>query len=257
MNEKLILVVDDEPDICSEISGFLSHKGYQVIIAHNGKDGLKLFKQHQPVLVLSDYKMPVMNGIELLKGIKSISKNIHVILISGAADSRTIVEAMKEQAFDFIPKPVDLNDLMKIVTTAIEKTLAKHSQESLRLGARNLVGEVSHVGDNISVFYMIEDMDEHSALRYDTYFKKIISDHVLTKNVVLFLKNVKYINNMGLNFLISLNDQLIKRESRLYLCALSQQVDFYLRSLGYLDYFKVEANVNNIVEHIQMEQAGS
>ena len=66
MNENLILVVDDEPDICGEISGFLSGKGYHTVIAHNGKDALKMFRDQKPVLVLTDYKMPLMNGIDLL-----------------------------------------------------------------------------------------------------------------------------------------------------------------------------------------------
>src|SRR5271157_820343 len=122
MNEKLILIVDDEPEICEEISGFLSHKGYPTIVAHNGRDGIKLFNEQKPILVLTDYKMPVMNGIELLKRVKIIDNDIHVVLISGAADGKIIVEAMKENAFDFLSKPIDLNSLMLVITIAIGKT---------------------------------------------------------------------------------------------------------------------------------------
>jgi anti-anti-sigma factor len=252
MNEKLILVVDDEPDICGELSGFLSSKGFQVIIAHNGKDGSKLFKQHQPILVLSDYKMPVMNGIEMLKEIKALNKDIHVVLISGAADGKTIVEAMKEDAFDFIPKPIDLNELIKVVSAAIKKTLTKLAQDSVRRVSVNLVHDVASIGEDITVLYFNEDMDEYSVNKYDTYIKNLLNERSVKKNLVLFMKSVKYINNMGLNYLINLNDYLKQKGFNLFLCGLSQQVDFYFRNLGYLDYFNIDSTVENIAERVKM-----
>jgi anti-anti-sigma factor len=250
MNEKLILVVDDEPEICNELSGFLSSKGFQVVIAHDGKEGVQLFQQHKPVLVLSDYKMPVLNGIEMLKRIKTINKDVHVVLISGAADGKIIVEAMKEDAFDFIPKPIDLKDLMKVITTAISKTLSKPAQDKSRRSNTDLVLDVTSIGDAITVLYLNEDMDEYSVNKYDAYIKNMLSESSIKKNLVLFFKSVKYINNMGLNYLINLNDFLKQKGFNLFLCALSQQVDFYLRSLGYLDYFNIESSVDSIAERV-------
>jgi CheY-like chemotaxis protein len=66
MEKKLILVVDDEYDICSELESFLTIKGYEVIIAQNGKEALSLYKKKKPDIVLSDYRMPLMNGFELM-----------------------------------------------------------------------------------------------------------------------------------------------------------------------------------------------
>ncbi|OHD66348.1 MAG: hypothetical protein A2176_07655 [Spirochaetes bacterium RBG_13_51_14] len=252
MNERLILVVDDEPDICGEISGFLSEKGYQVIIAHNGKDAVKLFMQHKPILVLSDYKMPLMNGIELLKSIKSINKEIHVVLISGAADTKTIVEAMKEDAFDFILKPIDLINLLNIVTIAISKTQSKIAQDSVRRVSMTFISEVAEIDDNITVLYFSSDLDEYTSPKYDSYIKKLVNERTAKKNLVFYLKNVKYINNIGLNLLINLNEFMIEKGYNMYLCNLSQQVDFYLRSLGYLNYFSVDNSVESIVERVHM-----
>ncbi|OHD68369.1 MAG: hypothetical protein A2W19_14210 [Spirochaetes bacterium RBG_16_49_21] len=255
MKEKLILVIDDEPDICTEISGYLSAKGYQVIIAHNGKDGMKLFIQHKPILVLTDYKMPEMNGLEVLRAVKSVNKDIHVVLISGAADTKTIVEAIKDNAFDFLLKPVDLNHLLDIVKTAIAKTTVKIVQDKVRRASVNFINEVVDIGDEITVLYFAEDLDEYTVGKYELYIKKLVDEHSVKNNVVLFLKNVLYINNMGLNFLINLNDLLKQRGYALFLCALSQQVDFYLRSLGYLDFFSVDNTVENVLDRVRKKQA--
>jgi anti-anti-sigma factor len=250
MNEKLILFVDDEPDICDEISGYLTAKGYQVIVAHNGRDAIKLFQKEKPILVLTDYRMPEMNGMELLRAVKSMKKEIHVVLISGAADTKTIVEAIKDDAFDFLLKPVDLHHLLGIIETAIAKTTAKMVQDSVRRASVNFIHEVVDIGDEVTVLYLAEDLDEYSANKYELYIKKLVDERSVKKNVVLFLKNVKYINNMGLNFLIQLNDMLKQRGYALFLCELSQPVDFYLRSLGYLDYFAVDHTVDNIVDRL-------
>lgn len=252
MNERLILIVDDEPDICGEISGFLSAKGYQVIVAHNGKDAIKLFKEHKPILVISDYKMPVMNGVDLLKSLKFINKDVHVVLMSGAADGKTIVEAMKEDAFDFLIKPIDLQNLITIISAAISRTQSELARDSVRKVSMSFISEVAEVGDDIMVLYFSSDLDENTASKYDTYIKKLINERTAKKNLVFFMKNVKYINNVGLNLLISLNDFMKEKGYTLFLCGLSQQVDFYLRSLGYLNYFNFDNSIESIVERVRM-----
>jgi anti-anti-sigma factor len=254
MNENLILVVDDEPEICGEISGFLSAKGYQVMIAHNGKDAVKMFNQHGPVLILSDYKMPVMNGIDLLKVIKGINKDIHVVLISGAADGKTIVEGMREHAFDFLLKPIDLNQLLDICKTAIEKTLLNRKHDTMRRDSGGLISDVSHIEDHITLLYFSGDLDEYNTTRYENYIKKLFDEKIAKKNIVFMLKNVKYINNIGLNFLIAVNDSIQQKGHYLHLCGLSQHIEFYLRSLGYLNYFNIHNSIEILKERIHLEQ---
>ncbi|MBN2077336.1 MAG: response regulator [Spirochaetes bacterium] len=252
MNDSLILVVDDEPDICGEISGFLSVKGFQTIVAHNGRDALRLFKEHKPVLVLSDFKMPLMNGVELLKGVKSINRDVHVVLMSGAADGKTIVAAMKEAAFDFLTKPIDLNELLRIIRTAVKLTLDKLMQESVRRGSVNLISHIDESGDEITAMYLSADLDEYNAPKYEMYIRNLMDEGVVKKHIVLFLKNIRYMNNMGLNFLINLQTYMKERGRGLFLCGLSPQVHTYLRSLGYLDYFVVENTVESVVERVRI-----
>jgi len=252
MNDSLILLVDDEPDICGEISGFLSVKGYQTIVAHNGRDAVRLFKEHKPVLVLTDYKMPLMNGVDLLKAIKALNHDVHVVLMSGAADAKIIVEAMKEEAFDFLTKPIDLNDLLKIVRTAIKMTLDRYKQESIRRSSVNLISHIDDVTEEITVMYLTADLDEYNSPKYELYIKNLIDEHAVKNNIVLVLKAVRYMNNQGLNFLINLQTHLKERGYNFMLCALSQQVNSYLRSLGYLDYFIVEPTVEGVIERVRI-----
>ena len=252
MNDSLILLVDDEPDICGEISGFLSVKGYQTIVAHNGRDAVRLFKEHKPVLVITDYKMPLMNGVDLLKAIKSLNHDVHVILMSGAADAKIIVDAMKEEAFDFLTKPIDLNDLLKIVRTAIKMTLDRYKQESIRRSSVNLISHIDDVTEEITVMYLTADLDEYNSPKYELFIKNLIDEHAVKNNIVLVLKAVRYMNNQGLNFLINLQTHLKERGRNLILCALSQQVNSYLRSLGYLDYFIVEPTVEGVIERVRI-----
>lgn len=254
MNQSLILVVDDEPDICVEISGYLSAKGYQVIIAYNGGDAVKLFTKQKPILVISDYKMPVMNGIELLKSIKSIDRNIHVVLVSGAADTRTIVEAMKEDAFDFLLKPIDLNHMLQIIKTAISKTQSLLAKEAMRRTSFSLVSEVTEIGDEITALYFSNDLDEITSGKFEAYVQKMIRENACKKHIVFMLNSVKYINNIGLNFLLKINDFVNGKGYVLHLNSLSQQVDFYLRSLGYLDYFNVDDSLANLQERLRLGQ---
>ena len=106
---RTVLFVDDEKDVCDVFSIYLKKKGYDVHVAQNGLEAFRLLKQVKPDIVITDYDMPEINGIELLKEIKKSDPGMPVIMISGRADMRTAVEALKEDAFDFIEKPVDSN----------------------------------------------------------------------------------------------------------------------------------------------------
>jgi anti-anti-sigma factor len=252
MNQNLILVVDDEPEICGEISGFLTRKGYRVVLAHNGNDAIELFQKQKPILVLTDYKMPGMNGIDLLRRIKSMQKEIHVVLISGAADSKTIVAAIKEDAFDFLMKPIDMKQLLAIVATAIEKTKEQISKDVLRQASYTLFSDMVDIGESMTVLYFNNDLDELTAEKYDAFIQKIINEQTAKKNMVFILNGVRYINNIGLNFLIEINKFIKRKGNSLYMCHLSPQVDVYLKSLGYLNYFNVESSLESLKEKIKL-----
>ena len=128
---KTILIVDDEKDLCTILSDSLSRDRYRVVTAFNGKMGLQLVKKEKPDLILLDIKMPGMDGIEVLRKIKKMKKEIVVIMFTGYGTLETAREAMKLGAYDYVTKPVDLfllKSLVKEVLGGVSKPAAKEKQ---------------------------------------------------------------------------------------------------------------------------------
>ncbi len=116
-----ILIIDDQRSIRNTLKDILEYEKHEVILAENGEDGLDLFEQEKPDVILCDIKMPNMDGMEVLEKIMSIPYEAPVIMISGHGNIDTAVEAIKKGAYDFIEKPLDLNRLLVTVRNAIEK----------------------------------------------------------------------------------------------------------------------------------------
>jgi len=117
---KTILIVDNEKDFCTILSDSLSQDKYRVVTAFNGKTGLELAKKERPDLMLLDIKMPGMDGIEVLRKIKKMKKEIVVIMFTGYGTLETAREAMKLGAYDYVTKPVDLFLLKSLVEEVLE-----------------------------------------------------------------------------------------------------------------------------------------
>jgi len=116
-----ILLIDDEEDILRVLSISLKSDGYEVFSALSGKEGLDVFKKESPDIVLTDIKMPGMDGIEVLKEIKKINPETEVIIITGHGDIDTAIEALQYGASDFINKPVRDEALSIAIGRAKEK----------------------------------------------------------------------------------------------------------------------------------------
>ncbi|MFV1975273.1 MAG: sigma-54-dependent transcriptional regulator [Candidatus Scalindua sp.] len=140
----VILVVDDEETIRFCLKEALEVEGYKVQIEDNGENSLRLIKKMIPDLVILDLKMPGMNGLDLLREIKSYDQNILVILLTGHASVDSAVNAMKAGAFDYLEKPFK----MEHIKVVIEKALSTQSlmREVSRLRAKaNITGGVNIV----------------------------------------------------------------------------------------------------------------
>ena len=116
-----ILIIDDERFIRASLREILEYEKFEVTEAQDGEDGLAKLKEEEYDLVLCDIKMPKMDGIEVLDHAKSLEKSPQFIMISAHGTIETAVEATKKGAFDFIPKPPDLNRLLLTVRNALEK----------------------------------------------------------------------------------------------------------------------------------------
>jgi two-component system phosphate regulon sensor histidine kinase PhoR len=116
-----ILVVDDERDIRDASERILTRAGFQLYTAKRGEEGLQVFEEAHPAIVLLDLKMPGMDGMEVLKRLRERDSSVLVIVITGYATVETAIEAMKQGAYDFISKPFEPDQLRIVVNRAAEK----------------------------------------------------------------------------------------------------------------------------------------
>ncbi len=116
-----ILVIDDQRPIRSTLKDILEMEGHTVSLAEDGAKGVDTFTAEKPDLVLTDIKMPAMDGMEVLAKIMETKADCPVIMISGHGDIDTAVECIKRGAYDFIQKPLDLNRLLITVKNALDK----------------------------------------------------------------------------------------------------------------------------------------
>ncbi len=105
----------------SIVDGFLSKNGFTVSVTHKGQDGLKAFGADKIDLVLLDYRLPDMTGMDVLTELKKVSSIVPVIIMTSFSDIRTAVKAMKMGAFEYITKPVNPDELLMLVQQALKK----------------------------------------------------------------------------------------------------------------------------------------
>ena len=121
--EKTILLVDDEEGIRKVLSIALSDMGYEVHTAENGLEALRIFNDERPSIVMTDIKMPEMDGIELLRRLKKISADTEVIMITGHGDMDLAIKSVKYEATDFVTKPIN-DDILEIALNRAQERIA-------------------------------------------------------------------------------------------------------------------------------------
>lgn len=153
-----ILVIDDEKPIRKILIEILAFEKYKVDEAENGPDGLALAKKNEYDVVLCDIKMPKMDGLEVLEELQKLDNPPAVVMISGHGTIETAVEALKKGAFDFLPKPPDLNRLLVTVRNGLERGDLIHETKILKKKLskkvnNDIIGESQAIKD---VFEMID-----------------------------------------------------------------------------------------------------
>lgn len=117
----VILVVDDESDVCEMLVTILYEEGYVTDIANNGKDAVKKVKDGGVDFVLLDIMMPEMGGIETLRQIKAVRPDIPVVMITAYATLKTAQESMRLGACDYITKPFNLGCVKEVIKQGLEE----------------------------------------------------------------------------------------------------------------------------------------
>ena len=120
-----VLVVDDEENIREVLSNYLENMNYDVVTAIDGQDALDKYQKGEFDLIISDLLMPKVDGLELLKQIRIIDKDIIFLMITGYPSIETAVDAIKKGAYDYITKPFHMEDVKLRIERAFEKQSLK------------------------------------------------------------------------------------------------------------------------------------
>src|SRR5881296_531238 len=139
-----VLVVEDDIESRTAMRKILDGVGYKTMEADNGQEALDLLPTEEIDILVTDLRLPVMDGVELLKRAKAADQEIEVILITGHGTVEVAVEAIKEGAYDFITKPIKKAQLLHAVEKAAEKQYLQRENRELRSqlsqsGVRKLV----------------------------------------------------------------------------------------------------------------------
>jgi len=154
-----ILIADDDPTILSLLNKILISKGYDVQLAENGSVAEKALKSEQFDLLISDIKMDPVDGMQLLKRTRQMRPHVGVIMLTAYATVATAVEAMKEGAFDYIPKPFKIDELLETVKRALgyQKSLSQQISGNASVESKKYFGNIVAVSEQmINVCEMIK-----------------------------------------------------------------------------------------------------
>ena len=152
MSKGTILLVDDEPEIVEQFERALKREGYDVDTAFSGEEGWEKYQSRYYDVVLVDWRMEKMSGLDLLREIDQMHPFAKVIMITAYGDEKTAIEAHHYHAFDYLRKPIDIDELLSKVREAIQRKdgvigaiedwVATHPEESSRPLKGTLSGQV-------------------------------------------------------------------------------------------------------------------
>jgi DNA-binding NtrC family response regulator len=164
-NNARILIADDEDSICKMISRLLESEGFEALVAHDGCTALKMVRSEFPEVVLSDIRMPGLDGIRLIEKVKELDSDLPVIIITAYADIHGAVEAMRKGAYDYLAKPFEHSEMIRIVRRAVAERelklkinyLSNHIKENHSLS--KMMGPSDAIGRLISDVIRVAESD--------------------------------------------------------------------------------------------------
>jgi len=166
-----ILIIDDEKPQREGLGGYFRKKGYSVYLAESGSKGLEIVRENQIDIVLTDYKMPDLSGIDTLTGIKKINPDIEVIVMTAYGSVEIAVEAMKYGALNYLLKPVNLDELDIILERAllhrqiITENIKLKQELSTKYNFENIVYQSKALGEALNIAGRVAKSDAPVLIR--------------------------------------------------------------------------------------------
>jgi DNA-binding NtrC family response regulator len=166
MARERILIVEDEKLIRWSIRSRLKEEGYSIDEAENGKEAFQLLRDDDCDLMLLDFRLPDITGLEILERVRQEAPDVSVVMMTAYGTVENAVQAMKLGAFDYLTKPVNLDELLVIVQKALETTRLRREVHRLRSERRETVGRFDLIGTSPAmreVHQMIEKISRSQA----------------------------------------------------------------------------------------------
>jgi signal transduction histidine kinase len=195
-----ILFVEDEAEIRDALSEVLSYYSNNLLVAENGQIGLELYKQHSPELVISDIKMPVMDGIAMSKKIKEIDKDAFIVFTTAFSDAEFFQEAISLQVAGYLLKPIDLDLLESKIESIydhiqLKKDLALKERmliQQAKLAAMGeMIGNIAHQWRQP----LTAISASASSIKFKVDHKQEIKDEFLLTNSSMIIEQSKYLSD--------------------------------------------------------------
>lgn len=210
-----LLYVEDDDNAREELEYFLEKKVLKLIVAKNGQEGLALFKKHNPDLVITDIRMPVMDGIQMIKAIKEINPQVQTVIVTTFSDVEYLFEAIKLNISNYLTKPLNLYALSETLFSVSKNIfLEKENKEIFNTlkQYKDVVDERSIVSKDTKdgiITYINEPFEKISGYSKDELLGKshnIISHPNIDKNIFKDMwKKIKVKNEQnGANVIIKL-----------------------------------------------------
>lgn len=160
-----ILIVDDERDVCTALSFLVKAEGFKALVATDGATALKMIRSHDPDMMMVDLKMPYMDGMEVMRQAKGLDRDLPVVMITAHARVQGAVEAIKAGAHDYLAKPFDNQEVIRIIHRALAerdlkrklRELSSRIQENISL--KEIMGPSDKVARVISEVNRVAESD--------------------------------------------------------------------------------------------------
>ncbi len=171
---KRVLIIEDEKIMRITLEDFLKSKNYDVYTSENGLNGIDIFKREEIDCVITDVRLPDIDGLSILKEVKSIKPDVPVIIITAFGTIQMAVSAMKLGAFDYITKPFSLDEFIIVLDRAIELKKIKEENIDLKrkfdniISKHYLIGESRQIKEIYEISNRIADLDSSVLITGET-----------------------------------------------------------------------------------------